>query len=281
MSARPDAGRRGQLLGRYAQSGTVTYAAGAYAVMEALAHRPTAVALVAHDGRLEGERLAAVARACGAAGVPLERDDRSLERLRHRSDVEVVAVVEKGDAPLAMDADHALLVRPSQSGNLGTAMRSLVAFGVRDVALVDPLVDDWSPHVVRASVGLRFALRCQVFPDARAYLEACGPRTVYAFDARADAELRGASFERPLTLAFGPEGPPGSPALSSSRVERDWTEPLVRHACAGIDVVRLRIALEPEVESLNLATAVSLAAFEAAGSLAAAGAAAPGQGVSS
>lgn len=258
-------------LGPYSRAGGVTYAAGAYAVVEALVHRPTAVTLVAHDGRLRGERLAALSRACDTAGVELRRDDRALERLRHRSDVEVVAVVAKGDEPLAAGADHALLVQPSQPGNLGAAMRSLVAFGVRDVALVAPLVDDWSPHVVRASVGLRFALRCQVFPDARAYLNACGTRTVYAFDARAAVELRGASFQRPLTLAFGPEGPPGSPAMADSRSAQDWAAPLGR-APAGVEVVRLRIDLAPEVESLNLAAAVSLAAYQAAGAQAPAGA---------
>lgn len=261
------------LLGPYSSSGEHTFAFGAYAVLEALTHRPRAVRLVVHDGRLGEERLEALERACDLAGAPLQRDERAVGRLRHRSDVEVMAVVAKEDDALSPAADHALFVRPSQGGNLGTAIRSLLAFGIDEVALIAPQVDAWSPHVVRASVGLRFAVRCRAFPDEAAYLAVCGRRTLHLFDASAPDDLRDASFAPPLTLVFGPEGPQGTPILSASRAASDWMEPLraaVEDASAAspdraarTPLKLHRIALDPRAESLNLAAAVTVAAFQA------------------
>lgn len=251
----------------YASGDPHTHAFGIYAVLEALKHRPAAVKTVLHDGSLEAARLAALARTCEEAGVPLERDPHTLERLRRRSDVEVLAVVEKADDRVSRITNHALLVGPTHAGNLGTAIRSLLAFGIDEVALIGPKVDHWSPHVVRASVGLRFAVRCQAFPDAAAYLAACGARTLHLFDSGGASDAASADFEPAYTLGFGPEGPPGAPVLSAARATADWTEPLrsaLAERAGAAESQRLQvhsIQLDPRAESLNLAAAITVAAF--------------------
>src|SRR5690606_19463332 len=124
------------------------------AVVEALKHRPGDVRVVIHGERLSGARYEVIRLACEAAAAPLARDDERLKRLRNRSDVDVAAEVITTEETLSEGSDHALLVGASQSGNLGSAIRSLLAFGIEEIALIAPLIDDWSPHVVRASVGL-------------------------------------------------------------------------------------------------------------------------------
>lgn len=248
------------LLEPYSAADSHTCAFGSYAVLEALRHRPHAVTAVIHGEQLTGARLESLEAACRAAAVPLTLDRHTLARLRSRSDVEALAVVRKSERPLRSDSDHVLLVRPSQPGNLGTAIRSLVAFGFDELALVAPLVDAWSPHVVRASVGLRFAVSCQVFADEAAYLSACGVRTIYLFDAAAAAEIADVAFEPPFTLAFGPEGARGEPAGDAKWTCR-WPGPAA--AGAGPSSIGVRIASDRRAESLNLAVAVSLAAFTA------------------
>src|SRR5690606_36259436 len=138
-----------------------TYAFGRFAVLEALTHRPDDVTAVLWHARLpdtERERLLAAA---ARAGVAARRDDATVARLRRKESVHCLAVVAKREERLAEAADHVALVRPSHPGNVGSAIRSLVAFGFGDLALVAPAVDAWGPYVVRASVGLRFAVRCQ------------------------------------------------------------------------------------------------------------------------
>lgn len=55
-----------------------------------------------------------------------------------------------------------MLVNPSDSGNLGTIMRSAVAFGFYEITIVTPAVDPFDPKVIRASMGAIFHLTVNV-----------------------------------------------------------------------------------------------------------------------
>lgn len=233
-----------------------TYAFGRFAVLEAITFLPRAVRRVVTHGDLPREQVERLERACSDAHVPCERDDATVERLRRKATVLSFAVVEKVDQRLKPERDHVALVRPSHFGNVGSAMRSLVAFGFEDLAFVapehagaPPTLDPWSPHVIRASVGLRFALRCEAFPDPAAYASAFPSHAAYVFDAAGDVALDDATFASPFTLWFGPEWPGGR------------GEHAPPHAVP--DATRVRIPQDRRVESLNLAVAVSIAAYRA------------------
>lgn len=238
-------------LAPYTAGAPHTYAFGHFAALAALAHRPAAVtAVVAHHDLPEGWRAALVA-AAREAGLEVRWDDAAVRRLRRHEQVLCLAVVAKAEDVVAPDADHVVLVAPSHAGNVGSALRSLAAFGFDDVVLVAPRVDAWSPHVVRASVGMRFALRCQVVASTADYLGALrgtAPRRHYCLVASGATELRDATFARPASLWFGPE----------------WGAGAAAHAVPP-EAARVRIDTHPRVESLNLAVAVSLAAYHAAG----------------
>ena len=45
-------------------------------------------------------------------------------------------------------------------GNVGTLLRSAVAFGVSGVLLFPPAVDPWGPKVIRSATGFQFRLPC-------------------------------------------------------------------------------------------------------------------------
>lgn len=243
-----------------------TYAFGRFAALEALARRPHDVTAVLWHGDMPEQQAAAVRAAAEAAGVPVRRDDATVARLRRKGNVHCLAQVRKREEHLDANSDHVVLVRPSHPGNVGTAIRSLVAFGFLDLALIEPRIDPWGAYVVRASVGLRFALRCQVFGSWDRYLAACGGqaaggdegegahprRHLYLFDARGERELDDVAFASPFSLVFGPE----------------WSE--AGHTALGrgtagesMPLSTVRVPQANQVESLNLATAVSLAAYRA------------------
>ena len=48
-------------------------------------------------------------------------------------------------------------------GNLGTIMRTMVGFGMEDLAIIRPGVDAYDPKVIRASMGSIFHLRFAYF----------------------------------------------------------------------------------------------------------------------
>jgi TrmH family RNA methyltransferase len=203
----------------------------------------------------ERERLLAAA---DRAGVVAEQDDATVARLRRKESVHCLARVAKRDEALSGGADHVALVRPSHPGNVGTAIRSLVAFGFTDLALVAPALDPWGPYVVRASVGLRFALRCHTFATLEEYRERFPRHALYLFDADGEAELEEVEFRSPFPLVFGPEGRAPDPEAP------DGVALEGAHASApGVSPRTVRIHQDNRVESLNLAISVSIAAYRA------------------
>lgn len=256
----------------YSQELPFTYAFGRFAVAEALARRPDDVKLVLWHGQMAHEQLGPLLESATAAGAEARRDDAAVQRLRRNATVTCLAQVSKRHELLAPAQDHVVLVKPSHPGNVGTAIRSLVAFGFTDLALVAPRVDPWGAYVVRSSVGLRFALRCQSFASVDAYLErhanagaggnaeaaaATGdrrtpPRSLYLFNAEASEELDEVAFRSPFSLVFGPEWDERGAGEHADR-------PLVNLPSART----VRIPQANRVESLNLATSVSIAAYRA------------------
>jgi len=133
-------------------------------------------------------------------------------------------------------------------GNLGTLFRSAEAFGVVGVLLTRGCADPFSPKALRASAGSAFRVphlahigveKIQEILPSRVKLVAAvagsGPLSVF------DAPLG-----LPLALALGSEGSGLSP-----RLEADAS-------------VRVRIPQARPVESLNVASAGSIAMFEIA-----------------
>jgi TrmH family RNA methyltransferase len=231
-----------------------TYAFGRFAVTEALQRRPADVACVLWHGAMPAAQAEAVRAAAARAGVACLRDDATVTRLRRKANVFCLAQVSKRPERLQADADHVLMLRPSHPGNVGSAIRSMVAFGFLDLALVAPAVDPWGAYVVRASVGLRFALRCQTFDSLGGYLDEFGEssasaRTLYHLDAAGQHELDSVRFRSPLALVFGPEWQDSAAGAGPDpRLERSLT---------------VRIPQGNQVESLNLATSISIVTYRA------------------
>jgi TrmH family RNA methyltransferase len=122
-------------------------------------------------------------------------------------------------------------------GNVGTVLRSALAFGAASVALGPDCADPYGPKAVRASMGAVFAV-----PIARFASVADLPGTTVALDAHADAPLSG-PFEEPVTLLVGAERK-GLPADALEAADAVVTIPI-------------------QSESLNAAMAATVALYEA------------------
>ncbi|WMT58531.1 TrmH family RNA methyltransferase [Truepera radiovictrix] len=220
------------------------YSFGEFPTLELLTHRPEhALRVVAHTKGLGRRGVAAVRARCEARGLPFEVNDRAVERLSHKGNVYLFGVFAKYAAPLARERNHLLLVNPSDNGNVGTIVRTMLGFGVRDLALIAPAVDLFNPHVVRASMGATFAVNFAYFASLEVYRAAHAHR-LYPFMLGGAKRLGEVRFEAPYTLVFGPEGA-GLP-----------------EAYRAFESVQ--IPQSPLVESLNLAVAVGVALYEAA-----------------
>ncbi|MXW96086.1 MAG: RNA methyltransferase [Acidimicrobiaceae bacterium] len=149
---------------------------------------------------------------------------------------------------LAHDDLVLVLVGVSDPGNTGTIIRTAEACAARCVIVVGG-ADPWAPKAVRASAGSVLRVPVLVTDDAGTALEAlrtAGATLVAADPRKGDAHDSGvlAATYSPVALVLGSE----SHGLDES-------------VCGLVDH-RVRIPMAGDTESLNVAMAATLLAFE-------------------
>ena len=100
---------------------------------------------------------------------------------------------------------HVVLVSPGDPRNAGAVMRSALAFGIHDVAVIAEAFDSFSPEIGRASMGSRARLRVERFDGIGDYLLRFPLNTLYAFMPDAARPLGAVEKQEPFSLIFGNE----------------------------------------------------------------------------
>lgn len=216
-----------------------SYIFGIYPVLELLTLHPDLVTHVFFTSKIaDSSGITKVADLCTTHHIPSDISDSLLTKLTKSDNAHVLAVFNKFYPDLDPSANHVVLVNPSDSGNLGTIIRTMVAFDFLNLAVIRPSVDIFDPRVLRASMGSLFHLRFSYFSDFVAY-QSTFTRHYYPLMTNATTDLRLAKLAPPYSLIFGSEGP----GLS------------VDFAKIGTP---LKINQSPNVDSLNLSVAVGI-----------------------
>lgn len=142
----------------------------------------------------------------------------------------------------------AVLDQVTDPHNVGAVFRSAAAFEARAVVMQDRKSPPLSGSLAKAAVGaIDIVPHVRVVNVARALeaLAGWGYLTV-ALAGDADAELADVVDGRPVAFAFGSEG--------------KGLRPAVAQACS----VRARIAISPQMDSLNISNAAAIAFYAAA-----------------
>lgn len=225
----------------YKRSMSVAYAPGDYTTRELIRARPGIVrAVYAHptcDAQAETEAL------CHAWRIPFHIGGRYFSLINQRENTYMLAVFAKYAAAIADDGPHIVLVGVTDEGNLGAMLRTALACGVRDVAVVGPAADAFHPRTIRASRGALFWLNVQAFDTFEAYRLAHPAHALYPFMLGAGRSPDAASCpDMRFSLIFGNEST-GLPA-SFSDVGEVITIPQTAH-----------------VDSMNVAVAMGIGTF--------------------
>ena len=222
------------------------YAPGVFPSMECLLHRPeTARRLLLHSraaGTEGAEKLTALAR---QMNIRVEEADKALARISGKENCFAAVVFGKFQDPLRKDRPHVVLHHPSDSGNVGTILRTALGFGIEDVALIRPCVDPFDPKTVRASMGSLFSLRLRVYEDFQQYREEFPERTLYPFmldSSRSLPEVLSGDLPERWSLIFGNEG---------SGLPKEF---------AGMGQA-VRIPSNEKIDSLNLSIAAAIGIY--------------------
>jgi len=229
---------------RYKKNLSHTYAFGVFPTLELLEHKPQEVLKVILGSKGElNEGVKKIQSICKQNRIPIETDDRSINRLSPRENVYAVGVLSKYHLPLDSLADHLVLVNPSGMGNLGTIIRTMLGFGLRDLAIIKPAADIFDPRVIRASMGALFQLRFEHYNKFDDYRQS-HQRNYYALMTNGKTPIVEATFISPFALIFGNE---------SSGLGEEF------HQFTS----SIMIPHNQTIDSLNLAISVAIACYQA------------------
>jgi TrmH family RNA methyltransferase len=222
-----------------------SYALGIYPASVLIEARPDAARrLLLHPGDLDSDGVRQLRARCRALRVREEEAERVLRRESKKENCFAAVVFDKYDAPPDPDKSHVVLCQISDMGNLGTALRTCLAFGLKDAALIRPCVDLFDPHAVRASMGAVFRMNVAVYDDFDQYRARHPHHALYPFMLGSAMSLDEAARSRPprFSLVFGNEAS-GLPPSFADRGQSVF------------------IPQSQEVDSLNLSVAVALGAY--------------------
>lgn len=226
-----------------------SYAFGAYPVIDLFKFKADKVikVLLHPDGK-GSDGYDDVIALCKEFGVPFEEHARSIEKISHKGNTYVVGLFEKYELPLDNSKKHVVLDQIRNMGNLGTIIRTMVAFGYEDLALVGPCADIFDPKVVRSAMGSLFGIRFQKFTTISDYLSVHSDgRALYCLRLDASKEIRSVEFNPMHSMIMGNE---------SKGLGEDYKD-------LGIGVY---IKHSDEVDSLNLSIATGITLFAASAS---------------
>lgn len=187
-----------------------------------------------------------------AAGAPVaELREGVLERVADaRTPQPVLAVAARPEVALAELPDDGLVVVVAgvqDPGNAGAIVRSAEAAGAAGVVFAGP-VDPFGPRAVRASAGAVFGVRVVEADDPVEVLEALGARGRRRLGtlARGGSAPEATDLTAPVAVVLGSEGRGLDPAVT------------------GLLDGAVTIPMAGAAESLNVAVAAAVVAFEAA-----------------
>lgn len=131
-------------------------------------------------------------------------------------------------------------------GNVGTIIRTCAAFGVSLIALSPGCADIGNPKVLRSTAGTIFAIPVAVDISAE---------TLDSYLRSNQVELIGAAGDAPVDVgAFSPK----SKLCIALGAEAVGLSPEILNLCQS----KVRVPIEAAVESLNVASAASIAIYE-------------------
>ncbi len=230
-------------LKRYSKDFSHTYAMGTYPTLDLLKHIPQRVSKVLlKSDSLKSDGVEQIIELCGANDIEYEYNDRAIEKLSVKENTYAVGIFEKYEMELEDGKDHIVLVNPSNMGNVGTIIRTMVGFGMYNLALIKPAVDVFDPMIVRSAMGALFQIKVQYFENIEQYRSKFN-NPMYMFMLGGSKRFNDIKYPSPFSLVFGNEG------SGLSDEYRQMGEVVY-------------IPHSKDIDSLNLSVAASIAMYE-------------------
>lgn len=223
-----------------------SYALGVFLTIELLMHKPEKALCILLSTQAErNSGVVKMMRLSQAKGIPVEINDKAIERLSPKENCYAIGVFRKYETALDPDKNHIVLVNPMDPGNLGTIIRTSLGFGFGNLAIIKPAVDIFDPKSIRASMGALFSMDFSYYDQFNHYAERFSSHRHYPFLLNGKIPLHQVEDikKEPYSLIFGNE---------SSGLPQEF-----QGVGTGITIPHAKT-----IDSLNLSVAVAIAEYE-------------------
>lgn len=232
---------------QYNKKDTHSYAVGVYATIELLSHKPAVTREVfLHTQGSSNKGVIKIRELCQKNKIRVNYNDGFINKISEKDNVYAVAVFDKYTSEVDPQSNHIVLVNPSDMGNAGTIMRTMLAFNYLNLVILRPGIDVFNPKAVRASMGALFHLNVTYFDSIDQYRSKYSQQ-IYPFMTGGNQLLNDVHFQQPHALVFGNE---------ASGLPESYRK-------VGTAVT---IPQSEDVDSLNVGVAVGIGIYAAASS---------------
>lgn len=230
---------------KYQKKFEYTYAFGAFPVLDLLKLYPKKVYKVLLKTDTEGsEGVSEVIELCTKNNIPFEYADRLIEKISVKENTYVVGVFEKYESKISKNSNHIVLVNPSNMGNIGTVIRTMLGFGFKDLAIIKPAADIFDPKVIRSTMGAIFHINFEYFNTIDDYISQYPENNLYPFMLDGAKDIQEVEFKQPFSIIQGNE---------SQGLGKEYKD-------LGQSVY---IPHSKDIDSLNLSVATAIGLWEA------------------
>ncbi len=231
-------------LKKYSKKLSYSYALGTEPTLALLRLKPekTLKVFLKMSG-LSREDVKEIVELCQKNNIEYEYNDREIDRFVVKENTYAIGVFKIFESEISPDSPHVVLVNPTNTGNIGTIMRTMAAFGIMDLAVIRPAVNIFDPKIVRSTMGTFFQMNFAYFDSFEEYVEEY-QRPMFLFMPQATKSLQDIEYGDIYSLVLGNE---------STGLPQDFLK-------YGEGV---RIVQTDNIDSVNLSIAAGIAIYEA------------------
>lgn len=230
---------------RYQKDFEYSYAFGAYPVIELLKFHPEKVIeILFKEESFKDGNISWIKEECERKNIHIQINNKLIDKISVKENTYVVGVFEKYESKVSNNENHIVLVNPSNTGNLGTILRTMLGFDFKNLSIIKPAVDMFDPLVVRASMGAVFSINVEYFNSIEEYISKFTTHHLYPFMLNGKNSVENVQFVKPYTIIHGNE---------STGLDKKYLE-------IGESVY---IPHSKSIDSLNLSVAAAISMWEA------------------
>ena len=229
----------------YNKDSEISFALGAFVVMELLQARPNLVRTIyTHRDMKETIETSNILKLAQKYNIQVADGTKLIERISGKENIYIMAEFYKFNDKIEI-GDQIVLYNPADMGNVGTILRTALGFGVKNIIFIKPCVDVFNPKVIRASMGAIFSLNIIIYESFNEYLAQNKNIQKYLFMLDGKNTLQTLEFSKDSkALIFGNEAS-GLP----QELKKYGTPVFIKHS--------------NKIDSLNLAISVAIALYQA------------------